>query len=187
MPEDVAQDDVAEDVASSAPAAAGQAAPARKAARHWRAALRFTRYSALSLVTVPVGYTLLLVARHFWHVNAGLLNLAVGTVLTPPSFLLYRWLVWSKGSGRGMAAEMFSFWQTVVAGALASSVLIALVDAWIPANGPLIVLAGLTGQGVVFIARFFWLDKVTFAASASETGSPMQQGRTRRREPPRQA
>lgn len=129
----------------------------------WQGALRFTRYSALSLVMVPIGYSLLLVARHIWPVNAGLLNLAVGTVLTIPSFLLYRWLVWSKGSGRGVAAEMFSFWHTVVAGALASSVLIALIDARFPANGPLIVLAGLTGQGMVFIARFFWLDKVTFS------------------------
>ncbi|HYU85672.1 MAG TPA: hypothetical protein VEK80_12790 [Kribbellaceae bacterium] len=125
-------------------------------------AARFTRYSALSLITVPVGYTVLLIARHFIHINAGLLNLAVGMVLTPPSFALYRSLVWRKGSGRGVAAEMFSFWQTVVAGALVSSATIAITDALFAANGAVIVLAGLVGQGIVFIARFFWLDKVTF-------------------------
>jgi hypothetical protein len=129
------------------------------------AMLRFSRYTALSFVTVPVGYTVLLVARHFWDINAGLLNFAVGMVLTPPSFFLYRWLVWKEGSGRSIAAEMFSFWQTVVVGALASSATIALADLLFDANGPLIILAGLIGQGIIFLARFFWLDKVTFSPS----------------------
>ena len=48
-------------------------------------------------------------------------------------------------------------------GALASSALIALADLLFDANGPLIILAGLTGQGIIFIARFFWLDRVTYA------------------------
>jgi len=132
-----------------------------------RVTARFTRYSLLSLVTVPAGYTLLLVARHFWDINAGLLNLAVGTVLTPPSFLLYRWLVWPQGSGRGVAADLFSFWKTVIVGALAASAFIALADALFGANGPLIVLAGLAGQGIVFLARFLWLDKFTYSRSRS--------------------
>jgi hypothetical protein len=129
----------------------------------WRAVLKFSRYTMLSLITVPVGYTLLILARNLWDVNAGLLNLAVGVVLTPPSFFLYRWLVWPGGGGRSIAAEMFSFFQTVLAGAIVSSATIALIDAIIPANEALIVLAGLTGQGIVFIARYFWLDKVTFS------------------------
>jgi hypothetical protein len=128
-----------------------------------RVTARFTRYSLLSLVTVPTGYTLLLVARHLWDINAGLLNLMVGTVLTPPSFLLYRWLVWPRGSGRGVAADMFSFWKTVIVGGLAASALIAIADALFRANGPLIVLAGLAGQGVVFLARFLWLDKFSYS------------------------
>ena len=106
-----------------------------------QAASRFTRYSGLSLVTIPAGYSLLLLARHFWHVNAGLLNLGVGMSLTLPSFLLYRRFVWHEGSGRSMAVYAFSFWQTVMIGALASSALIALADAWLRASGPEIVLA----------------------------------------------
>ena len=133
---------------------------------------RFTRYSLLSLVTVPVGYTLLLLARHMWDINAGLLNLAIGTVLTPPSFLLYRWLVWPQGSGRGIAADMFSFWKTVIVGALAASALIAIIDAVFGANGPLIVLAGLTGQGIVFLARFLWLEKFTFSPARQLRDKP---------------
>lgn len=133
-------------------------APARS-----RFAAKFSKYSLLSLITVPVGYTLLLLAHSIWDINAGLLNLAVGMVLTPPSFFLYRWLVWKGGSGRSIAAEMFSFWQTVLVGALASSATIAVADALFDANGPLIILAGLTGQGIIFIVRFFWLDKVTFS------------------------
>jgi hypothetical protein len=133
---------------------------------------RFTRYSALSLITVPVGYALLLLARHFFDVNAGLLNLIVGTVLTPPSFLLYRHLVWPGGTGRAVAKQLFSFWQTVMLGALASSVLIGAADQWLHANNAIIVLAGLTGQGVVFIGRFFWLDLVTFKRRAANQPHP---------------
>lgn len=139
-------------------------------------ASRFTRYSGLSLVTIPAGYSLLLLARHLWHVNAGLLNLGVGMVLTVPSFLLYRRFVWREGSGRSAAADLFSFWQTVMIGALASSALIALADAWFRASGPEIVLAGLTGQGIVFLARFAWLEMVTFSATrrAGRPGRPGQ-------------
>lgn len=40
----------------------------------------------------------------------------------------------------------------------------------------LVPLAGLTGQGIVFIARFVWLDKVTFApgtrTQASSASAP---------------
>lgn len=126
-------------------------------------ALRFGRYSALSVGTVVAGYSLLLGARQLWHVNAGLLNLGVGAVLTGPSFLLYRRLVWNGGGDRGWLVEFGSFVSTVIAGALASSLLMGLTDAlWHP-SGTVIIIAGLTGQGIVFIARFFWLDLVTFA------------------------
>lgn len=127
--------------------------------------VRFTRYSAMSLITVPVGYALLLLAREVSDLNAGLLNLVVGTVLTGPSFLLYRHFVWPGSRGRDAVKQLFSFWQTVMLGALASSVLIGAADHWLDANGVLIVVAGLVGQGVVFIGRYFWLDVITFRRS----------------------
>lgn len=130
--------------------------------RHRHLALRFSRYSALSFLTVPVGYGLLLLARHLWDVNAGLLNLAVGTVLTPPSYLLYRHLVWRDAPRRSTAREMFSFWQTVMIGALVASAFIAVADAVWGARNLVIVVAGLTGQGLVFLVRFVWLDLFTF-------------------------
>lgn len=125
---------------------------------------RFTRYTSLSLLTVPVGYGLLLGARSIWDVNAGLLNLAVGTVLTPPSFLLYRKFVWHERVGKGMLSEMFAFWQLVMVGAIASGVFIAAADAWWGARGLTIVAAGLLGQGALFIGRYIWLDRVTFSS-----------------------
>jgi hypothetical protein len=128
-----------------------------------RAAWRFSKYTVLSLITVPTGYTLLLVARHYLAINAGLLNLAVGTVLTPPSFLLYRTVVWREGSAKGWRSELFTFWQTVMLGGLVATAMIAGVDAIAGDNGLLIVTAGLFGQGIVFVGRFLWLDRVTYA------------------------
>jgi len=124
---------------------------------------RFSRYTSLSLLTVPVGYGLLLLARSIWDVNAGLLNLVVGTVLTPPSFLLYRRFVWHERTGKGMLAEMFAFWQLVMVGAIASGIFIAMADAWWGARGLILVAAGLLGQGALFIGRYIWLDRVTFS------------------------
>ena len=124
---------------------------------------RFSRYTSLSLLTVPVGYGLLLLARSIWNVNAGLLNLAVGTVLTPPSFLLYRRFVWHERTGKGMLAEMFAFWQLVIVWAIASGVFIAMADAWWGARGLILVAAWLMGQGGLFIGRYIWLDRVTFS------------------------
>jgi len=129
----------------------------------WRALRKFGRYTLLSLITLPVAYTFLLVARHTWHMNAGLLNLALSAVLAPPSFFLHRWIVWPGGGGRSIPAEMFSFFQTVLVGTLGSSAVIALADSHLPGNEPLIVLSGLTGQGLIFIGRYFWLDRVTFS------------------------
>jgi putative flippase GtrA len=124
---------------------------------------RFTRYTSLSLITVPVGYGLLLLSRNIWDVNAGLLNLAVGTVLTPPSFLLYRRFVWHERAGKGLLPEMFAFWQLVMVGAIASGIFIAMADAWWGARGLTLVAAGLLGQAALFIGRYIWLDRVTFA------------------------
>jgi putative flippase GtrA len=124
---------------------------------------RFGRYASLSLITVPAGYAVLLTARHLWDVNAGLLNLAVGTLLTPPSFLLYRTLVWRDVARRPLIVELFSFWQTVMVGAVVAGSCIAVADHLRPGNPVAIVAAGLTGQFLVFVARFFWLDLVTFA------------------------
>jgi putative flippase GtrA len=126
---------------------------------------RFSRYTSLSLLTVPAGYGLLLLARSIWDVNAGLLNLVVGTVLTPPSFLLYRRFVWHERAGKGMLAEMFAFWQLVMVGAIASGVFIAAADGWWGARGLTLVAAGLLGQGALFIGRYIWLDRVTFSGS----------------------
>jgi len=126
---------------------------------------RFTRYTSLSLLTVPVGYGLLLLARSVWDVNAGLLNLVVGTLLTPPSFLLYRRFVWHERTGKGMLAEMFAFWQLVMVGAIASGAVMAMADAWWGARGLTLVAAGLLGQVALFIGRYFWLDRVTFVSS----------------------
>jgi putative flippase GtrA len=141
---------------------------------------RFTRYSALSLLTVPVAYSLFLLARHFWEINAGILNICVGMVLTLPSYVLYRYLVWPDRGGRSFFAGLFSFWQTVMVGALASSALMALLDLVSDANDAMLILAGLTGQGIIFLARFLWLDKVTFdpdgtaAADQSEESHPAE-------------
>lgn len=150
---------------------------------------RFTRYSALSLVTVPAAYGLFLLCRQLWDVNAGILNLCVGNVLTPPSYLLYRHLVWRDRGDRPFWPGLFSFWQTVMAGALASSALMALLDLALPdANDALLILAGLTGQAVIFLARFLWLDRVTFeprddqppgggqSSSGSAARSPIRSG-----------
>lgn len=124
---------------------------------------RFLRYSSLSLVTVPAGYSLLLLAHSVWDINAGLLNLLVGLTLTIPSFVLYRRFVWRDRGGR-FCAELFSFWQTVMLSALAPSAAIAIADAWFESGGLILVLAGISTQGVVFLARYFWLDRVTFSA-----------------------
>jgi putative flippase GtrA len=128
---------------------------------------RFSRYTSLSLITVPVGYSLLVLARNTWDINAGLLNLVVATVLTPPSFWLYRRFVWHERTGKGLLSEMFTFWQLVLVGALASSVFIAIADARWDARGLTLVAAGLAGQVGLFIGRYFWLDRVTFASSQS--------------------
>jgi hypothetical protein len=126
-----------------------------------KTALRFGRYSALSLITVPVGYALLILVRHLWSINAGILNLLVGTFLTVPSFLLYRHFVWPT-TDQSTWRALYSFWQTVIIGALVSSALIALADGLFDASDAVVVAVGLAGQGLVFIARFFWLDAVTF-------------------------
>jgi hypothetical protein len=58
---------------------------------------------------------------------------------------------------------MFAFWQLVMVGAIASGAFIAVADAWLGARGLGLVVAGLLGQVALFIGRYIWLDRVTFA------------------------
>lgn len=114
-------------------------------------------------MTVPTGYALLLLAHNAWNINAGILNLLVGLVLTVPSFVLYRRFVWRDRGPRQWYVELFSFGQTVMLSALAPSAAIAITDAWLGGRGLILVLAGTSTQGVVLLVRYFWLDRVTFS------------------------
>ncbi len=131
----------------------------------------FTRYSAMSVLTVMAGSALFLLARRVWDVNAGVLNVGVAAVLTVPSFWLYRRLVWRRRSPEGIGAEFVSFVTAVAVGTVASSLPIGIADRlWHPAGGVLVVV-GLVGQGVVFLLRFVWFDRWTFS-SRSTPGRP---------------
>jgi len=124
----------------------------------------FTRYSAMSLLTVVAGSALFLLARRSWAINGGLLNLGVAAVLTGPSFWAYRRLVWRRRGPDGRWPEFRSFVAAVAAGTVASSLPIGIADRlWHPSGGVLVVV-GLAGQGVVFLLRFVWFDRWTFRA-----------------------
>ena len=131
----------------------------------------FTRYSAMSVLTVVAGSALFLLARRLWDVNAGVLNVGVAAVLTGPSFWLYRRLVWRRRSPEGIGGEFVSFVTAVAVGTVASSLPIGVADRlWHPAGGVLVVV-GLVGQGVVFLLRFVWFDRWTFSGR-SDAGRP---------------
>ena len=145
---------------SSSPATTADAGPG--------AATKFNRYLMVTMIASPANLVIysLLLARTVWHPN--LANLAAATIVTVPTYFANRRWVWGLTSPHSLRRDVVPYWTATVVNVAASSLVVWLLQRAGAADAVLVLgtLAAYTG---VWLARFFFLDRVLFVPVAART------------------
>ena len=134
---------------------------------------KLLRYAAASLVGVVVGQSCLLLFYGLLDLPGVTSNVLAVAISSVPAYLINRYWVWRKRDSNSLRREIVPFWGMAFLGLLLSSVAVAVVDRrtdWAPA----ISAANLAGFGVLWVAKFFVLDKVLFAEAGGVTPDPLE-------------
>ncbi len=130
----------------------------------WRA----LRYSAVSVVGVAVTQVLLVAAHGGLGLEPIMANTIAVSVAAIPVFFLNRAWVWQLNGRSSFRREVMPFWGFTIAGLLLSTIAVAVASSMTTAT--LAVSAANIGAfGVLWIAKFFVLDEVVFAAASAAT------------------
>lgn len=129
------------------------------------------RYVAISVFFVPLGQLLIQVlGKYAFERNYTYASVVSALILTMPNFFANKYLVWKETSKDNMSTQITVFWIAAVIGVSFATGLTWLVeqqfhddDAWI--EGSAVFIAQLIGFGVVWVARYFILDKWIFKAT----------------------
>jgi putative flippase GtrA len=147
------------DLAAEAPPAPGRRS-VRQMAREldWRKAMK---YSAVSIIAVPITQIILIVTHYILGWPAFVANLLAVTVTAVPAYVLNRYWVWGKKDKNNFRSEILPFWLLTFLGLVFSSLLVIWVDANFD-SAILVNVANAAGFGIVWVFKFFILDKAMF-------------------------
>ncbi len=132
---------------------------------------KLVRYAAASMVGVVTGQSCLLLFYEVLEWNAALANFLAVAISSVPAYLVNRYWVWQKTSRNDLRREVVPFWGMAFLGLVLSTIAVSFADDrtdWAPA----IMAANLGGFGVLWIAKFFVLDKVLFAEVGRDPAEP---------------
>lgn len=130
----------------------------------WTLRVKLLRYSGVSAVAVVVTQTCLwfgLVVIKWPAVVANVVAVSLGAI---PAYLLNRSWVWGRKDSHSVRDEILPFWLYNLAGLAVSSTLVALADLWW-ASTALVMSANLAAFAVLWLGKFFILEKVLFKRS----------------------
>ncbi len=125
------------------------------------------RYSVVSVVNVSVSVGVLAVCHAGLGWSALWANLAAWLVSTLPAFLLSRAWVWGRSGPHRRATEALIFWVVALVGLGVSSLVVGLVEQ-LTQRTVLVVAGSLFGYGVVWVAKYLFLDKVVWPEAAED-------------------
>lgn len=123
---------------------------------------KLLRYAAASAVGVVTGQALLYLCYAVFDWPAVAANMVSVAISSIPAYLVNRYWVWKKRGRNSLRAEVIPFWLMAFLGLLLSSLLVAVVEARTE-SALALGLASLSGFGVLWVAKFFVLERVLFA------------------------
>ena len=131
----------------------------RLRARH---SAKLIRFGAVSAFNVVFGQSLLFAAQTVFGWSAVGSNIFAVSISAIPAYLLSRYWVWQKRGKNHFMREVVPFWSLAFLGFALSTVAIWYVEQrWNP--HPLVInLTNLSAFGVVWVSKFFILDRVLF-------------------------
>lgn len=123
---------------------------------------KLLRFAAVSAFNVVLGQVVLFGAQVSlgWDpVPANVVSVCIGA---GPAYLLSRYWVWEKRGRNRVLGEILPFWTLALIGFGASTAAVWYVDSHWAAPPVMVNLANLAAFGVVWLAKFFVLDRLLF-------------------------
>lgn len=134
---------------------------------HHPAIAKLVKYGAASVVGVVVSQSILVFCYVVLDLAAITSNLIAVTVGSIPNYLMNRAWTFNKRGTHSFTREVLPFWLMAILGLVLSTVAVAFVEARVGENVILISATSIGAFGVLWLAKFFVLDRVLFAPLAS--------------------
>lgn len=120
---------------------------------------RILKYVAASMCGVVIGQTCLQIALVFLEPVPA--NVVAVTISTVPAYVINRYWVWAKKDANSIKREVVPFWTMSFLGLLLSTLIVHWVEQETDAR-LVISAANLSGFGLLWVAKFFVLDRFMF-------------------------
>ena len=126
---------------------------------------RLLRFGSVSVIGVVLTQVLLVVFHGVLGANAWGSNLLAVSLAAWPVFVLNKRWVWGHDHPADVKREIVPFWLFTLLGLAISTVLVLIVDHYTDRTWP-VMAANISGFGIVWVAKFLFLDSVVFGAAA---------------------
>ncbi len=129
------------------------------------------RYAGVSVVFVPIGQVLIQVLGTFvLDKNFTAASIISAAILTLPNFYANKRFVWQEQSSENLKTQMTVFWVAAMLGVAAATTLTWIVEQQFNHSDSIgeniaVFFAQLIGFGIVWVGRYFILDKWIFKAT----------------------
>jgi putative flippase GtrA len=130
------------------------------------------RYAGVSVVFVPFGQIIVQALKWGAGVYEVLAVFITACVLTLPNYLANKYYVWKHTSKDNRTTEVTVFWLAAILGTAFAMGFVWLAGRIVPdepgqeiAHGVAIFVAQLLGYGIVWVARYLFLDRLIFKAT----------------------
>lgn len=121
--------------------------------------LRFGAVSAFNVIFGQIVLFTLQVSLHAPPVTANIVSVCVGAL---PAYFLSRYWVWEKRGKSHVLREVVPFWALALVGFILSTSAVWYVDTHFHVTPLIVNLTNLTAFGLVWLAKFFVLDRILF-------------------------
>ena len=128
---------------------------------------KLLRYSGASVFGVVLTQVLLVLVHGVLNWEAELSNLLAVMLTSIPVFYVNKRWVWGQQGPAQMRREVLPFWAFTLLGLVLSTILVIVVDNYTDRTWP-VLLANIGGFGLVWIAKFLFLDSVVFSLVEEE-------------------
>lgn len=122
---------------------------------------KLVRFGSVSVVGIVLTQSLILLLHGILDIDARVTNVLAVCISAGPVFVLNKRWVWGKDGPTRIRREVLPFWGFTLLGLFLSTILVAIVDGWTERTWPVMV-ANITGFGLVWVAKFAFLDAVVF-------------------------
>lgn len=119
------------------------------------------KYSAVSVVNVVLGQSLLLLFHSVLDIGAAASNFLAVCLSAVPAYYLTRAWVWGKRGKSHLTKEVLPFWGFAIAGLLLSTVAVWGVSK-MTTNALAPNVANIVAFGILWVVKFFILDAFIF-------------------------